>query len=420
MKNFIFLLLSVLSGVQALAQTAASPTPSATLNLPCVTDAGAIANAAPADVCKAILPKCTDVKKQLIQTVKDQLSLKIWGFYNGKNIDPNLSTKSSLVGPATANTVCSVVGQTLKYTNDSTLELTQQMIGSKLSCGLRPNLKVNSDHRTATFDFSGNQGNLWSSYMLGVYPWLMRRYASDVFTLIKDDLSNIDAIVNSPSASADAATTAKFVATAVQGLSAAAKSVCLVGRPNLVSDCTAGTLTVNDPALKICTLVQSQTLTSTGAIPNIIQSQIMTRVQNYYDSKVAVILKDASPDFTTFKNSCGVSRGLFSSKEHGMSCLASCVFDGQKFSTSDNTFIVHEFDGSHKANGCNNSSMLKMSGDYSTVSGGNLQGGSPYFTSGHGFAGFIEKMIRTDICQQKLKTDTSVCDSVNIPSEPSS
>jgi hypothetical protein len=78
MKKFTFVF-GVLFGVHALAQapTTTSPT-TPTLNIACVTDAGGIANANAADVCKAILPKCTDVKAQIIQKVKDQLSLKIW------------------------------------------------------------------------------------------------------------------------------------------------------------------------------------------------------------------------------------------------------------------------------------------------------------------------------------------------------
>jgi hypothetical protein len=406
----------------------------------CIDDSGNTTSSA--NTCNAILPKCSDLKATYEKAVKNFLTWKIWGYYQGKNIDIDASTLTSasptLVGTNLLYPICSIVGHKMQYTGtppltsgynacDKTrqaqanafsaagIEYASQTIANKASCGLRPNTATSGNN--LKIQFSNGGGNLWASYFVGAYPWLIRRYASDVLSQIKPDLSNLSDVISDSSSKSELSSANTSAATYYGALSTESKTLCSGAGANIVSNCSSGNVTLSDPSNKICTLVKAQATTNTGALPNVIVKEIMLRVQTQYDALFDKLLAFNVPDTQNIWNKCKDTGSLFRSGTKKTAMTASCLFDGAEFYTySSNNFTTE--------NGCTGSASHRGTypvairiADGAAVDMGNPAMG-PDRTLTLGFAAVIESIIRRDICLQTKYTDASVCDSINIPDQP--
>ncbi len=440
---------------------------SAVISVPCLREDRSIANGTPEMTCASILPKCSDLRNGVNgvggfeRTVKEMLSMKIWGYYNGKDLDLDRSTPTNLQGTAMPTAMCSVVGSRLQNANgsNSTFELKDQKVGRQISCGVRPDAQghegsgfwggLGSSLATIgtlgtmgggsgnhlTLEFNNGAGSLWAAYMQGAYPWLIRKNAYDVLQELRPDLSNLNDVVRGNTAlRADLSTLNTRMNTFYRGLSQELRNSCQTGAASLIDRCKLGTMSLTDPANRLCTLVKAQSAVSGGVLPNILIAEIMIRAQKQYDEYFSKLMMPGST-FNNFFNQCaaigGNSDGTYgTSYRFKYSRTASCLFTGDWFLTYDD-YSVHETtdtDGSDNRSGRVRTRVKISDGTVESadtfrtllaVSGPGLSGGgTSSFAVNQGFAGFVEAIIRGKICGQRTYADVSVCDSVNIPDRP--
>ena len=406
------------------------------ISVPCLTEDGKVAGATSATVCPAILPKCSDLRRDVEKGVKGMLSLKIWGYYNGKDLDLDKSTLDKMEGVDIPSPLCSVVGHTLQYravSND--LEISRQSIGKKLECGTRPHargdqgsgglLGIGAGEDRMVISFHGNEGGLWSSYMMGVYPWLIRKHANAVLTTLKPDFTNLSEIMKSNTAvRGDLATLNRRMTVFYQELTSEAKDVCTSGQSDLMNKCKTGAMSVTDPSNRLCTLVKAELAINGGALPNLLIQEIMTRVQNEYDSYFSGMLAHSKPEFNTFFKGCADSSdgngflGMQPRKKY--SCVASCLFDGKDYYTWADYNTEESGDSGRSSRRCTMPGKVSLTDGqvYTSFNGilGQLNG--RVMAINKGFAGFVEFLIRTKICGQAKPTDESACDKIGIPDKP--
>lgn len=377
------------------------------IQIACLSDDGAVRNADASQVCKAVLPKCKDLKKRLTDSVKDMMSQKIWCYYNGKDCDPTRSTPNNMVGPDT-DPICSVVGQKLQGCNGDR-EITQQAIGKKLSCGLRPRVDAQKSGKKFALKYDGENGKQWISWMRGAYPWLIRKHAAAVLLGIQDDLANVDSLLEgTKSMNQDLAKINQQMREVALKLAPQAKATCNKPDSNLVTDCTSGALSINDPAQRACTIVKAQLLANEGALPNILVSEIMRRVQVEYDKVFAKVITFENPTMGSLVDECK-DTGCFgcTNRKKKIAKTASCFFGGE-------WCFAGEGDVNQRGDGPCKTMETKVD-----LSSGRAP--ASFFapsTCNVGFAAVIESLIRRDICGQKRISDPSDCDKIDIPSKP--
>lgn len=445
--------------------TSGSNSSSATISIPCINDAGGVAGGG-SGTCKLMLPKCSDLTTAFTTTIKSKMSWKIWGYYQGKDLDLTQTSLSNLVGTPMKMPICSVVGHTLKFNGSkSDFEVDSQTIANKLSCGNLPGALGNDDAKTIEFSFSGDQGSKWNSYLLGAYPWLIRKHTSDVLNELAPDLSNIGDVVQS-----SAAMKAQIAAIGTQmnqfysNLAASAQDAC-TGKPgdkpgDFIARCSPGSpnsFSINDPAARVCQMVNSQSAMNTLALPNVLITEIMARVQKQYDSMFSSLLTQSNSDFNNFFSSCqfGDTGFLGVYVRRPYSCSASCMFGGADYITHWDFSVTPSGGQGRGSRRCTMVAAINLNDGslYSPTSGRSLltqigmaglltidplaAGGMFLLSSptnrnesaiptaindthsvNTGFAGFIEYFIRSKICGQKRLNDDTVCDSVQIPDKP--
>lgn len=426
-NSSIFFIASILIGLNSFAGPVFS--------IPCRDDSGVMAGGK-GSFCAAIAPKCSSLKNSYEAKVKDLLAWKIWGYYQGKDIDIEHSTPDSLTGPQMPYPICSVVGHQLKYSGAMTdFEISNQTVEKKLSCGKRPQAighgasllagiasaaGLGSASGTLELKFTQDSGALWNSYLMGAYPWIIRKNAYDVLHELKPDLSNIGDVIKSEAMKKTFANLSQSMTDYYLELSDAAKEVCDSGKTDVEIKCQTGGFTVADPAARICMLVRSQAASNQGALPNVLVSEIMARVHEQYDSMFGALLTHQSVEFNGFFSSCQDegSSGLYGlDVRKPYSCAASCLFGGADFYTfNDNT--VEESNGSGRsARRCTVRAAVNL------VNGGLVSSTGPApvnakRSANQGFAGFVEYLIRSKVCGQSKLNDDNVCDQVQIPDKP--
>jgi hypothetical protein len=391
--------------------------------IPCINDGGKVVNASAEEVCKAILPKCADLKKDTEAKVRDLLSWKIWGYYKGKDIDlsksGNVDGKVTLEGTDMAAPICSVVGQTLK-SNGSTAdyEIRSQQMGDHKSCGARPNViaSLSGKKFRLVYENAGGAGSQWVAYMQGAYPWLIRKHTYDVLHSINSDMSNLDDVLKTAQMSKDIRDTMAKMKTFSKSLSKEAKASCDAKDSNLLQQCKAGSLSINDPVQRVCTLVKSQIAANDSALPNMIVYEIMqNRVYGQYDQIFGNILNFKNQTMKNLSGECSDTGGFLKlNRKKKLAKTASCYFSGE-FCVNDSA-DVREAPASGKCQTNNKAIMLSNGSVANSFLGISLAGDKK--TKNYGFAAVIERLIRHDVCGQNKISDDNVCDQAKVPSKP--
>jgi len=426
-------------------------TASGNISIACIDDSGKAVNTS-GNTCAALLPKCSTLKTSYEKSVKDFLTWKIWGYYQGKNIDLNTSTLNAKApvfqGPDLLYPVCSVVGHKLQFSGQHPMlspsyapceiprksipalyqglgiEYVHQTIGRNASCGSRPLTTNPAGHDKMNISFSGGNGSLWSSYIVGAYPWLIRRHAYDVLTALKPDLSNLSDVVSSDAVKKNLATLSANMTTYYTTLSSQVKTACDAGASDLVNKCSGKTpVSLTDPVARLCTLASAQNTVNNGAIPNMLVMEIMSRVQKQYDSLFLNLVTLQSGWGKKLYDKCN-NTGAYGRSTRGQNALkASCLFDGASFATfQDMTTEENDCKGSESRSGKYPVLTRIEDGGVEGVIDNSAIVAMKFANSSHslnfGFAGLVESIIRRDICKQIHYTDKSICDDVNIPDQP--
>lgn len=449
---FVAVMLAFGSGAQA-----------ASLSVACMGSDGQIKNGTAQDVCKVILPKCSEILTKNSKEVRRNLSMKIMGYYKGMDLDLEASTKERLVGPPLAIPVCSVVGHDL---SKSDAELTQQAVGGKASCGSHPRMNGKGGSKRIYLGFEGEQGKAWSSWMMGAYPWIIRSESYDVFHKLKPDLSNLDEVLSSEEMKTrkeEFATTEAAARKFYRELDPAAKSVCDSNATDIAEKCTNGGFAVTDPAIRLCTLYRAQLAISGGALSNLITGEVMARAQKKHDDMFSsVILNETRPGsdsqgmMNQLMHACNRRTewwrtavrgdGCGGSRRRKLAAVASCLKNGARHYTNKRYEINEGSNptwvfplGKCMRNGSRSSQFNLDSGRIHTnfgVLGGGMSkfvttaaadpvsgGSGDVLTRQKGFASGIEFLIRRVICgATRSEQSTPRCDiteATGIPSKPS-
>ncbi|NDF14448.1 hypothetical protein EB061_03895 [bacterium] len=287
----------------------------------CLTDDGKILGGDSSNTCKNTLPKCSEIKAALQKAVQEQLSMKIYGYYKGYDVDLKKTTLDSMSGSKMPVQICSVVGHSIRYKNDRDLEFgvrnyggsapyrgdTQAINGA--SCGEAPQIQLNTDDRKVLVNFVESSGSRWSSWMLGTMPYLIRANSYRFFQGLSD-MSKLDSLVNSPVSKAlkeEYAQLNSEIESFFKQLPLETKATCEDSAyGGIVDSCLkkpgAKEFLPTDPALRTCEIVKAQLTMSGGSLSNIVLGEIMEDARAEYDKKVGSLLKSGSPGWQALVN----------------------------------------------------------------------------------------------------------------------
>lgn len=285
------------------------------LKIKCLKDDGKVLGGVSGDTCKNALPKCSDIKKTIEKTVAEQLSMKIYGFYKGYDIDLKKTTPDTLVGTKMPVQICSVVGHHIKYQGHRDLEFNVRNHGSGnfafrgdtqsingAPCGEAPQVQINTDDRKVLVGFQGTNGSRWASWMLGTMPYVIRanfHRFSQAFT----DMGKLDGLLNSPLSEAlkdEYAMVNTEVESYFKLLPEEAKATCEdPAYQDMVDSCMkkpgSKEFLPTDPALRACEIVKAQMTLAGGSVSNMVLGEIMEDARAEYDAKIGMLLKSDSP-----------------------------------------------------------------------------------------------------------------------------
>ncbi len=419
-----------------------------TISIPCLDATGTVKNADPASVCKSILPKCTDLKKKLMDSSRDMLEWKIYGYYH-LNMDLKLdsSSRENPQGDSMPYPLCSVVGHKLKAASEFdkplNLELTHQTIGKKAYCGDDPKF-INDKRKYKTkISYEGEYGKRWFSYVLGAYPWEIRANAYDVFAKLKDDLSNLGEVIHASSLSEGAQNALEEMKKNVAKLSDAAKASCKPAQEDIVANCLSGNYSITDPVQRLCTLAKAQLALNETAMPNIMVYEVMERTKKMHKRLFGNLFNEsANPIFKDLLHHCTAKASKdrtlgkilgWTEIRHLYSCTVSCLVGGKEIYTYENWISGENNEGGKNRRKCQSMVRYGLNASSAADSHYTYFGGvtsdnlinlskipsSPGVTFNGGFAGMIEAIIRLDVCQQKGgKTGENKCDLAKISDKP--
>ncbi len=332
------------------------------MSVQCIKDDGSLQGGTNDSTCYSMVPKCSDVKNQIINNVKELISLKIYAYYLGVDADISqgsgaLSSKalqgynkatgsgggasgaptatpsgpysltaggasgsgsgsgSGLVsltaadftGTKLSQPVCNVMGRKgiqlpSGTTSIADAEVLTQGIGNKGSCAPPPTVTVESqsvEHPKLKVTYPGPTS--WASYLLGAYIWVIRKNAADVFKNL--DLSNLDPQNEIGAAGADIAATYSQMAQTQSQLSSDQKKECLQDASQMKCDSNTG---VTSAAQRICQFQKAASLLNGGVFANIVLFQIMKAAQKDFSSHWANLLQDGTGLVSNFVSNCGL------------------------------------------------------------------------------------------------------------------
>ncbi len=332
--------------------------------LPCIDDSGKVANAKAAEVCESILPKCSALRKDLLNNMKSMISWKIYGYYYlNKDIDLNqdptkMTDPSKVVGNDLPYPICSVVGD--KLTSPETGEIDQQKVGLKLPCGEFPKiLHASRSQYKSKIVYEGELGKRWFSWVQGALPWELRRNAYEIEKALKPDLSNLDDVIKSAAQGQALANSLESVRTEVLKLNGRAKEACHTSSQSIVESCkTINGLIITDPVHRVCTLAKAQLALNAVATPNMLVYEVMERTKTMHDQLFKDIFiadgsskSGSSGEFKKLLNHCSDNSNLMGllarlldfwpfkkffrwlRANKSYSCFTSCMLDGEQYYT---------------------------------------------------------------------------------------
>jgi hypothetical protein len=463
-----FILLTFTYGV---AQSAES------ISIPCRDEKGTIFNAKESEVCRSILPLCSKLRENLIDSMKNMISWKIYGYYHlNKDIDLNqeLTNPASLKGEPLPYPVCSVVGQKVSGGTDLG-EINKQSIGQQLSCGEYPIILHKSTDNTkgyqSTIHYSGERGKRWFSWVQGALPWELRRSAYDINNKLDANLTNLGEVLSNSAMNDALKDKLQYIRKRVLELSGQAKAACHSSSEDILKDCqTSEKLSLTDPVNRVCTLAKAQLALNSLAAPNMLVFEAMDRARTYHERyfQYAFVASGENPngtmgEFSHLVKYCSdnsslngflstvlnfwpfrqIFRWIRANKSY--SCFTSCMLDGTEYYTNvQNNKESWKNSGGARRRKCQKKSAFSLetgkpitlywqsfaeglslriwkvtyrsgSGDFVKDLASSLPAKR---TNNHGFAGMVEKVIRKDICLQNKKTDPSICDEIGIPDVP--
>jgi hypothetical protein len=434
-----------------------------TLKVACIGADGQIKNATQEDVCKAILPKCSDVVSKNSKDTRRMLSMKIMGYYKGLDLDLERSSKDNLVGAPLNIPVCSLVGHDLSKSDH---EYSKQSVGLKSDCGGPPRMNGKGGSKRLYLSFEGDRGMAWSAWMMGAYPWGIRSAAYDVLNPLKPDLSNLDALIKSEPmmhAKSELANSLAGARKFYRTLSDEAKVVCNSGATDVVKRCLEGGFSVTDPAIRVCTLYRAQLAFGEAALSNLLAGEIMARAQDRHDELFgSVIQNETRPESSTqgmmnqLMYACNRrtgdldvflgGAGCGGSRRRKLATVGSCLNNGNRHYTNKGYNVIEGSNptwvfplGRCPRNGSRRAQFDLRTGQIETNIDGRIGGGLNSFvktsvppvspgggggilTRHKGFAGGIEFLIRRVLCgaagNQQSTPRCDISEATGIPSKP--
>ncbi len=278
----------------------------------CVNDDGSISGGTLENSCKNLLPKCSNAHEKYKAEVFESLSLKIYGYHKGYDLNVSKTTAETPVGNPMPLPVCSVVGKSIQYKGDRDLALQYRDMGSSVAnngytnytntqaCGKLPKAEIDKENRAIYLKFEGTEGNTVGSWMLGAMPYEIRAQAYDFFQTVKTP-SDLDAALTDPEL---AAAKTKFAEAQqrsdnfLNSLSAEARAACNdPGYATLVDRCiqTPGhdPLSLDEPAIRLCNLAKASMIMNKISVSRLIEFHIMKKAIASFDQHFGSTFLDA-------------------------------------------------------------------------------------------------------------------------------
>ncbi len=300
-ETFFILGILILSG---------SSPPSFALNLKCINDDNTISGGTPENSCRNLLPKCSEIHQAYKTKVLEALSLKIYGYHKGWDLNTNATTATQAAGRPMPYRLCNVVGKSIQYKGARDLAFKYRGMGQTVAndgwtnytsqqvCGDLPRVNVNKDARHIYLKMEGNSGSALASWMFSAMPYEIRAQAYDFFETVKKP-SELSAALTDPAIQSSKQRFTEIEQGADQFLNALppeSKAACNDPNfSNLMSRCsgTGQPLSMSDPAIRLCSLAKISTILNQSSVSSMIQFQIMANAKNAFQQHLGSVFLSA-------------------------------------------------------------------------------------------------------------------------------
>ncbi|MBU6152806.1 MAG: hypothetical protein KGP28_00760 [Bdellovibrionales bacterium] len=389
------------------------------------------------------------------------MSLKIYGYHKGWDLDLNKTTASSPVGSPMPYPVCSVVGRTIRYQGTRDLAFRYRDMGTTVAndgktnytnaqvCGSLPKVEINIGSREIYLKLEGNSGSSIASWMLGAMPYEIRSQAYDFFQTVSKP-ADLDAAITDSNLQDSKARFSEIQLKSEQFLNSLppeSKAICSDNTySNLVDRCLErpgfSPFALTDPALRLCTLAKASMLLNEASISGMIEFQIMSKAkasfqQHFGDTFLlsdrsvlwSALVKQATDD-TSFWDCILDLKGR---RKCAAEVISAVMGDGSwkvpkgswwgepTNQSPSKPRVGRQFFG-FRLNPSVNPVSARLPFNYpsySRISPPFIGGQPQILTLSSGIPAIIEKVIRYDICKQTRPGDPSPrCDETLIPNIP--
>ena len=342
------------------------------LKLRCLKEDGSISGDGTSEnTCKNLLPKCADLQNDYQKKIRDLLSLKIYGYYQNKDLDLNKTTLEHPVGSELKTHMCSVVGHFIVYKGDADIEVNyhngavpisnegkQKYTG--MSCGELPRIHINKSDKIVNFIFEDGKGARWSNVMLGAMPYEIRAHYDQFLQKAKtpDGVSSFIQDETLKELSQEYVDRQKELSAFYQSLPEESKAACSDGsRTGMLDSCLGkpGTapIPLNDPAHRTCAIAKAYMAMNSGALPSLVVAQIVLNAKKDFDNRFSKLVSAENDHFQKLKEAASEGTSWWSSgmksKRKRAAIYTSSVMDGHWWRTSGD-WDGYPTDGSGKRN----------------------------------------------------------------------
>jgi hypothetical protein len=439
----------------------------------CLDANGNVSGGKPEDTCPNALPKCSDILPKTKEDAKKLLSMKIYGFWIGKDLDLNKTTLQEPVGKDLNQGMCSVVGHHIVYKGDRDLEFDEIRNGTdqvstgginsynKKSCGSRPMMRKGGGRangkRQLAIVFNGEYGARWSSAILGGMPWEIRAAAHKFFSSVGEKPEDLTKALKDDSLTelAEAGKqTQDQLKELLSSLPQESRAFCTSPEyKNLVGRCmgTDAPLSMTDPAMRLCQIVGVTVAMQGGGVQNAVVAQIMATANKNFQEHFKDILRTDQPMWKALEDACQkrTKNFLGMNRRKKMAKQASCFHDGDWVRVSKD-WDVHDSDDSPNWIGARNrKNQMRLAFRLDTEGPETIRDAyppsnqAPYLRRGmtkaramgfmfgwdkwetvpatlaSGFEGAVEWVIRKKVCEQSaVDSPSDACDETKIPDKP--